>query len=156
LSSLSETESSQFGRLGSLLDTFQRQIAMLSTQPHRGSATSSIGSSQRRELTESLQRLSSLSSEQTGQIHSVEAQSVLNDLEALIDHLLQSSSDGFGQAQKKIYPAMSTSFPNNPVGASEERALKRIKGHLSVSQTVNLNKEGGSSNKVNISRIETC
>jgi hypothetical protein len=72
---------------------------MLHTRTHQGSVTTSINSSQRRELTESLQRLSSLSSEQTGHIHSAEAQSVLDDLEALIDHLLHNNSDGFGQAQ---------------------------------------------------------
>jgi chromosome segregation ATPase len=139
LSSLPETTTSQFGTLNSCLETIRQQIATLSTATNQEPTQSSTKFTQRREIFGSLQRLSSLSNEQAGEIHSAEAQGVLDDLETLIDHLMRDLNDKNARAHKRNHTIMSTPCPNNSEDISEERALKRIKGYLSTSQVVNLN-----------------
>jgi uncharacterized protein YoxC len=142
LSSLPETATSQFGELSSMLENVQHQITILSQGTHQNPTQTSADISQRQELSESLRRLSSLSNERTGEIHSAEARGVLDDLETLIDHTMRDLTNSNAHSRKVNYSIISTSFPSSSEDIVKERALKRMKGHLSSSQTVNLNNGG--------------
>lgn len=95
------------------------------------------------DLSESIERLCQLAEEKPRTVHSVEAQSIIDDLETLLDAVLMTDSTLNARAQKITNRKM----PYDVIGYSGQQAecrrdLKRVRGLLTSSTAIEVNRTG--------------
>jgi hypothetical protein len=128
----------------SLLETLQNQISvrLLPVEENRGNKTDNLlVNNDPDDLAESLQRLFQLAKERTGKIGNVQAEEIIDDLDAILSNLLsQYRVDARKRERKEKEQAHGDDADNNH--PSDMRALKRIKGLLNASHDIELNSKG--------------
>jgi hypothetical protein len=143
LHDLPKTAAVQFDLLKSSLEKIQSQIAELPSTMRDRSCASTSDPDEHPELSESLQRLSSLATEHVGKTPSAQAKGILDDLEVLLNHILQEMQSSARETRKKKrLRANDTDNTDNEDEFCDERILKKIKGLVCTSHRVEMNKKG--------------